>query len=195
VSDRLIEGDDANTPLMPAERDQLIPAYITLRGELNAAEQANIADALTWLRRRKREVLDAAFLCDLHRRMFGQVWRWAGGFRTSARNIGVAPFRIATDLRQLIDDTRYQVENHSFPPDALAVRFSHRLVFIHPFPNGNGRHSRLAGDLLAMQLKQPPFTWGRTRLDDPGETRARYVSALRAADQHDYAPLLAFARS
>ncbi|WP_374566370.1 Fic family protein [Nitrosomonas sp.] len=75
------------------------------------------------------------------------------------------------------------------------MRFSHRLVAIHPFPNGNGRVSRLIGDLLAQQLEQEPFTWGRANLVDAGETRARYIEALRAADNHDIRPLLLFARS
>ena len=127
--------------------------------------------------------------------MFGDVWRWAGQYRTTARNIGVEAYRIATEVQQAIDDARYWVEHATYPPDEIAVRFSHRLVAIHPFPNGNGRFSRLVGDLLARQLGQPPFTWGRANLVNAGETRARYVEALRAADNHDIGPLVLFARS
>jgi len=196
MSDPLFhEDDDANTPLTPEEREQLIPSYITLRRELNEAEQVNIGAALRWTRVRKRNVLDADFASELHRRMFGDTWKWAGRYRTTARNIGIDAFRIATEMRRLIDDVRYWIEHESYAPDEIAVRFSHRLVAIHPFPNGNGRLSRLAGDLLVRQLGRPPFTWGRANLVDTGETRARYVAALRAADQHDIAPLLAFARS
>ena len=189
------EDDDANTPLTAEEREQLIPAYITLRHELNEAEQVNIGEALRWARSRKRDVLDQDFLSELHRRMFGDVWRWAGQYRTTPRNIGVDAYRIAMDVRQLVDDARYWVEHGTFPPDETAVRFSHRLVAIHPFPNGNGRLSRLVGDLLARQLGQPAFSWGRTNLIDAGATRARYVQALRAADNHDIELLLLFARS
>lgn len=191
-----IDDDDANTPLTDEEREQLIPAYITLRHELNEAEQINIGQALRWATaRKKRDVLDQNFLRQLHKRMFGDVWRWAGQYRTSARNIGVDAYRITMDVQQAIDDACYWIEHKTYPPDEIAMRFSHRLVVIHPFPNGNGRASRLIGDLLAQQLEQEPFTWGRANLVDAGETRARYIEALRAADNHDIKPLLLFARS
>ena len=191
-----IDDDDANTPLTAEEREQLIPAYITLRHELNEAEQINIGQALRWTTaRKKRDVLDQNFLRQLHKRMFGDVWRWAGQYRTSARNIGADAYRITMDVQQAIDDACYWIEHKTYPPDEIAVRFSHRLVAIHPFPNGNGRFSRLIGDLLAQQLEQEPFTWGRANLVDVGETRARYIEALRAADNHDIRPLLLFARS
>lgn len=187
--------DDANTPLTAEERDELIPSYITLRHELNEAEQANIAEALRWAEARKRDVLDCKILSELHGRMFGDVWRWAGQYRTTARNIGVDAYRIPMDVQQAIDDARYWVEHDTYPPDEIAVRFSHRLVAIHPFPNGNGRFSRLVGDLLAERLGRPQFTWGQANLVDAGETRAHYVAALRAADAHDITALLSFARS
>jgi Fic-DOC domain mobile mystery protein B len=189
------DDDEANTPITVEEREQLIPSYITLRHELNEAEQVNIGEGLRWAMSRRRDILDQEFLNDLHRRMFGEVWRLAGQYRTTARNIGVDAYRIAMDVRQTIDDVRYWVEHGTYPADEIAVRFSHRLVAIHPFPNGNGRFSRLAGDLLVRQLGRPPFTWGRTNLIDAGETRARYVAALRVADNHDIEPLLAFTRS
>ncbi len=187
--------DDANTPLTAEEREQLIPSYITLRHELNEAEQINIGAALRWADARRRDILDRDFLSELHQRMFGDVWRWAGQYRTTARNIGVEAYRIAIDVQQAIDDARYWVEHATYPPDEIAVRFSHRLVLIHPFPNGNGRFSRLVGDLLARQLGQPPFTWGQVNLVDAVVTRALYVEVLRAADDHDIGPLLLFARS
>lgn len=190
-----IDDDDANTPLTAEEREQLIPAYITLRHELNEAEQINIGQALRWTTARKRDVLDQNFLRQLHKRMFGDVWRWAGQYRTSARNIGIDAYQIPMDVYQAIGDACYWIEHKTYPPDEIAVRFSHRLVAIHPFPNGNGRVSRLIGDLLAQQLEQEPFTWGRANLVDVGETRARYIEALRAADNHDIKLLLLFARS
>jgi Fic-DOC domain mobile mystery protein B len=196
MTDPLIDSDDeANTPLAAEEREQLIPSYITLRHELNEAEQVNIGQALRWAHARRRDMLDQEVLGELHRRMFGEVWRWAGQYRTTARNIGVDAWRIATDVRHAIDDARYWVEHAVYPADEIALRFSHRLVAIHPFPNGNGRFSRLVGDLLAHQLGRPPFTWGRESLVDAGETRARYINALRVADNHDMALLLLFARS
>ena len=136
-----------------------------------------------------------AFLQQLHKRMFGAVWQWAGQFRTTARNIGIGAYRIPVELRALCDDIRYQITNGTYAPDEIAIRFHHRLVFIHAFPNGNGRHARLAADLLARQLQVPRFTWGSVNLVDAAEVRRRYVEALRAADAHDISALLGFARS
>ncbi len=196
MPDPLFDSDDnANTPLTPEEREGLIPSYITLRHELNEAEQINIGKALRWADSRRRDILDRNFLSELHQRMFGDVWCWAGQYRTTPRNTGVEAYRIVTEVQLAIDDARFWVDHATYPPDEIAVRFSHRLVYVHPFPNGNGRFSRLVGDLLARQLGQPPFTWGRANLVNAGETRARYVEALQAADNHDIGPLLLFARS
>lgn len=196
MSDPLFDAeDDAATPLAADERAQLIPTYITTRSQLNEAEQANIADADLWAFRRKRDVLGEAFLLNLHKRMLNGVWKWAGSFRQTERNIGIQAYRIGVELRQLLDDVSYWMEHQTFSPDEIAVRFHHRLVFIHPFPNGNGRHARLAADLLAVQLGQERFSWGSANLVTADETRAAYVAALKAADAHDIGPLLAFARS
>lgn len=191
----LAAEDDAATPLTPEERAQLIPTYITLRSELNEAEQIGIADADRWAFGRRRDVLDEAFLRALHRRMFRAVWRLAGEFRQTPRNIGVEAWRIGPDLRQLLDDVRFWVTHGTYEPDEIAIRFHHRLVAIHPFPNGNGRHARLAADLLAVRLGRERFTWGRVSLAAPAKTRQDYVASLRAADAHDIQPLAAFARS
>jgi Fic-DOC domain mobile mystery protein B len=196
MSDPLFdEDDDANTPLEPEEREQLIPSYITLRRELNEAEQINIADAAKWLASRKRDVLDEKFLRTLHTRMFGKVWKWAGDYRKTPRNIGVEAWRIPMDVAQAIDDAKFWVANSTFTADEIAVRFSHRLVAIHPFPNGNGRFSRMVGDLFVQQLGQPRFSWGSQNLVDATTTRRAYVEALRAADAYDLTLLIAFARS
>ncbi|MGA7181171.1 MAG: mobile mystery protein B [Thiobacillaceae bacterium] len=195
MTDPLFDQDDGATPLTPEEREGLIPSYITLRRELNEAEQANILEAEEWAFARKRDLLSEQFLKTLHKRMFGRVWRWAGEFRLTERNLGVAPYRIAIDLRKLLDDCRFWIENGTYPADEIAARFHHRLVWIHPFPNGNGRHARLATDLLLVGLGQPRFSWGRVNLIDASETRRAYVAALRAADGHDIGPLLEFVRS
>lgn len=195
MSDPLFDADDAATPLTPGERNGLIPSYITLRRELNEAEQLGITAAEEWAFSRKRDVLDEIFLRRLHKRMFKDVWRWAGEFRTTPRNIGVEAWSISSMLRDLIEDGRFWVAHEVYSPDEIAARFHHRLVSIHPFPNGNGRHSRLAADLLLVKLGQDRFTWGRVSLVNAGETRQKYVAALRAADSHDIKPLLAFVRS
>lgn len=196
MSDPLFSPEHPNETLLdPDERRQLLLPHIATRAQLNEAEQENIADATAWAFARRRDVLKESFLLSLHKRMLGQVWRWAGTIRNSDRNIGMAFHQIRPQLRLLIEDAGYWLENGTFPPDETAVRFHHRLVLIHPFPNGNGRHGRLAADLLAVRLGQARFTWGRVNLVEPEETRRRYIAALRAADAHDIRPLLDFARS
>jgi Fic-DOC domain mobile mystery protein B len=195
VNDPLEGKDDASTPLTSEEQHDLIPSYISLRRELNEAELANILEAEQWAFARRRHVLDLQFLSTLHKRMFGRVWRWAGKFRDTERNIGVAPAQIRPDLQQLVNDCNYWIKAGTYPPDEIAARFHHRLTSIHPFPNGNGRHARLATDLLLAALDRPRFSWGRDNLVDATQTRKTYVAALRAADQHDFGPLLDFVRS
>jgi Fic-DOC domain mobile mystery protein B len=195
MTDPLVPQDDGRTELTEEEREGLIPSYITLRSELNEAEQANILEAEEWALARKRDLLEEEFLNNLHKRMYGNVWRWAGRYRTSGKNIGIDAYRIPTELRQLLDDCRYWIENGTYEPDEIAVRFHHRIVSIHCYPNGNGRHARLATDLLLRSIGQERFSWGGENLVDVGETRERYVAALQAADEHDIGPLLEFVRS
>ena len=195
MTDPLLEQDDASTPLTPEEQEGLLPSYVTLRSELNEAEQANILDAEEWAFKRKRNVLSEKFLNDLHKRMFGRIWKWAGAYRHSGKNIGIDAYRIPIELRQLLDDVRFWIDNGTYPPDEIAARFHHRLVWIHLFPNGNGRHARTAADLVLVTLGRPRFTWGRESLVDANATRQAYVDALRNADQHDYQPLLEFVRT
>lgn len=197
MSDALFDADDdANTPLSPEKREGLIPTYITTRNELNDAEQANITDADRWAFSRRRDVLDQIFLRKLHKQMFGKVWRWAGTFsQESNRRIGVDHWHIEVELGDLIDTVRYWVEHQTYPPDEIAARFHHKLTWIHAFPNGNGRHARLATDLLVVALGQRVFTWGGAGLAGITPLRDCYVTALRTADAHDIEPLLEFARS
>ena len=195
MSDPLLPEDDGQTPLSDEEREGLIPSYITLRAELNEAEQANILEAEDWAFKRMRKVLRVEFLNNLHWRMFGNVWKWAGDFRTTGRNIGIDAYRIRTDIQEVLNDCAYWIEHSTYEPDEIATRFHHHLVYIHPYPNGNGRHARLAADLLLRELFRPRFSWGSKNLTDPGQTRTRYIEALRAADNRDYALLLAFVRS
>jgi Fic-DOC domain mobile mystery protein B len=195
VTDLFAQPDDA-TPLDAEEREGLLQTWITTRADLNEAEQANIDGAVAWTeRRRDADILTEGFVFELHKRMFGDVWSWAGSTRKTGKNIGIDPVQIHIQLGGLLRDARYWVDNKSFPPDEIAVRLHHGLVAIHPFPNGNGRHARLVADLLIVQLGGAPFSWGGGTLRDIGTLRAEYIAALRAADQHDFAPLLAFARS
>lgn len=189
------------TPIDSDEAAGLRLRWVATRGELDAVEAENITAGLRWASRRRPragQILDDVFLRELHRRMFGDVWRWAGQYRSAEKNIGVDPYQIAIKVRDLVADVAMWVGDQSaaaWPPDEVCVRFHHRLVWIHPFPNGNGRHSRAAADLLLSALGGTPFTWGRTNLNHEGEVRARYIEALRAADADDYGALLLFVRS
>ena len=189
-------GDEFSTPLAADERNGLRQTWITYRHELNDAEQRNIALGAAWaFRARRTDLLTDTFVRELHRRMFGQVWEWAGSYRTTARNLGVEAWRIPMDVLAALDDSRYWREHETYGPDEIAVRLHHRLVFIHPFPNGNGRHARMIADLLVARSGGERFSWGRSDISRSGHSRMAYIAALRAADRHDIAPLLAFARS
>lgn len=191
-------AEPGQTPLELDEAEQLIPSWVSTRGDLDSAEQENITAAVEWSSRRHwaaSDILDDRFLRRLHTRMFGDVWEWAGAYRTSARNIGVDAWRISEEVALLVADARYWVQHATYPVDEIAIRFHHRLVSVHPFPNGNGRHARLAADLLVEGLGADRFTWGITRDDDVQALRNEYIAAILAADAGDIAPLLTFARS
>jgi Fic-DOC domain mobile mystery protein B len=185
--------EDGTTPLDPDEADGLIPDLLT-RGELNAWEQANILKAEAWVFRRRRNVLTVQFAMELHQRMFDETWTWAGKFRRSDKNIGVPWPTIPAALRDLLDDTQYWIDNITYALDESAARFHHRLVSIHPFPNGNGRHGRLMTDVLARSHGAQLFTWGRGHLA-VGQARIAYLAALRQADKGSLDPLVEFMRS
>jgi Fic-DOC domain mobile mystery protein B len=198
VTDLFQEPDDA-TPLAPDEREGLKQSWITTRHDLNEAEQENIVKGAAWARRSRgltaTSMLDDAFVRTLHKRMFGDVWKWAGTYRLTERNIGIDAYRIPAELANLFGDVRYWIEHKTYPPDEIAIRLHHRMVAIHPFPNGNGRHARLMADLLIERLGGEPFSWGGGSLADVGELRGRYIAVLQAADNHDIGPLLEFARA
>ncbi len=196
MSDIFEQPDDAATPLTDNEKRDLIPAHIAYRRELNAAEHENIIRGQEWaLRRRRRDLLSEKLIKDLHRHMLGDVWRWAGEYRTSERNIGINHWEIPMALRVLLDDVKLWVGKNVYPVDEIAVRFHHRLVAIRAFPNGNGRHARLMTDLLVTELGGTRFSWGSGSLAATSDLRRRYIAALHAADGHDIESLLAFARS
>jgi Fic-DOC domain mobile mystery protein B len=144
---------------------------------------------------KRLELIYQSFVRELHKRMFDRTWRWAGSFRKTERNLGVAPEQIAPQLRNLLDDARYWLEHTTYSLDECAARFHHRLVSIHCFANGNGRHARLMTDALLKGAGGAPFSWGRGDLVHTGDIRSHYLAALRAADSGDNSPLLAFVRS
>jgi len=185
------------TPLDPDEAAGLIPSHITTHGQLNEWELVNIVEGERWaFSRKQKNLLSIEFVHRLHKRMFGDTWRWAGTFRSTEKNIGIDPARIQPVLLDLFKDVVTQLEHKSYSLDEIAARFSHRLVSIHPFANGNGRLSRTMADLLLVQQSAERFSWGALKnIVTEGDTRQAYLDALRAADARDYAPLLAFVRS
>jgi Fic-DOC domain mobile mystery protein B len=187
------EYPDGATPLDPDEMQGLKFAHVTTRGELDQLEQANIQSGLLWLSKTPRgDILDDHFLRQLHTKLFGDVWAWAGSYRLTEKNIGIDPRHISVQLKLLLDDVRFWVQHQTYAPHETAIRFHHKLVYIHPFPNGNGRHARIAADVLLEQyFKLPPINWaGGYDLQAINQRRREYINGLRAADHSDYQPLL-----
>ncbi len=194
-----LEYNKGQTPIEEEELEELIIKTISTRGELDEFEQANIEKAVEWSLKRKyscETILTIDFIQTVHKQMFSEVWGWAGKFRTSNKNLGVDWYQISTELKNLMDDCMFWIKNDVYSKDETAIHFSHRLVSIHPFPNGNGRHSRLCADILISHgLKKEIFSWGMINLVDAGTSREQYLSALRMADKGDIQPLLEFSRS
>ena len=183
----IFETDDNSTPLTEEEKEQLKVKWVTTRAELNELETRGIAQAELWLLKNKKD-----FIKLLHNKMFGSIWKWAGKYRTTERNIGAAPYQIQPKLRILLDDIKFWIENKTFAEKEIAIRFHHRLVQIHPFPNGNGRISRLMADLLMRKLGQSELNWGSENLAKISDIRKKYISALQEADRGNYDSLLKF---
>lgn len=194
-----LEYIEGQTPLDEDEKEGLLIPTIATRGELDEFEQQNIEQAIQWSMGRHFKadtVLTEAFIRSVHKRMYGDVWAWAGEFRHSNKNIGIDKWEIPTALRYLLDDVKYWYAHNTYPPDEITIRFKHRLVSIHCFPNGNGRHSRLIADLMIEKIfKLPVYTWGAGNLVKQGDPRAAYLKAIKAADAGDIQPLIDFAKS
>lgn len=193
--DPLVPIGDGHTELSAEDREGLLPTYIATRGDLFEAEQRNIAEVMLRRRPAVEKLLDDKYLRELHRAMFGNVWSWAGKYRTLGTNIGIEPSSIPTAVRNLVEDTKTWIDLETYSLDEVAARFHRRLVAIHPFPNGNGRHGRIATDLLVTAVGAEPFTWGRHLDVATDELRGRYVDALRMADSDDVSMLLEFVRT
>jgi Fic-DOC domain mobile mystery protein B len=191
-----LDNIDGQTPLDPDELEGLKHAHVTMRGQLDQLEQANIQQGLIWLgRNRRTDILSDKFVRKLHAQLLGEVWSWAGSFRLTEKNIGVDPRQISVQLKNLLDDVRYWIEHETYPPLEIALRFHHRLVYIHPFANGNGRFARIIADALSSKvLGAEPVNWGGGYdLQAMNERREQYIAALRAADGGDYSLLFEFA--
>lgn len=191
-----IEGQ---TPIDEDEKEGLLIETISTKTELDEFEQLNIEEALQWVIGKKfspQQVFTDEFICNVHKRMFGNVWAWAGQFRKTDKNIGVEKHQIPMYLKALCDDALFWVDHDIYPSKEMAIRFKHRLVSIHCFPNGNGRHSRLMADIIIEKIyEEPLFSWGASNLAKAGDTRNTYIKAVKSADHHNFKPLLDFASS
>ena len=194
-----LEYQDGQSPLDEDEKEFLLIKTITTHGELDEHEQLNIEKAVQWTiqsRFKPEKILTEEFIKTIHKKMLGGVWAWAGKFRKSEKNIGVEWINIGVELKYLIDDTKYWIENKTYPPDEIAIRFKHRLVNIHCFPNGNGRHSRIMADIIIESIfGKDVFTWNHSNMVQADETRKKYIAAIREGDRGNIKPLLEFARN
>jgi Fic-DOC domain mobile mystery protein B len=194
----ILTYQEGQTPLDPEQINGLKIKTISTQRQLNEFEQTNINEALKWLnsKRKIKDVLSEEFMIQLHKRMLGMVWKWAGQLRRTETNIGIDWTRISMELRVLVDDANFWVEHQTYLPEEIAIRFKHRLVSIHCFPNGNGRHSRIMADLIALHVfGLNKFSWGHSSLVDSSEQRKMYLNALKLADNGDFDQLIKFARS
>lgn len=195
MTDPLLATGDGHTELTDEDRDGLIPTYISTRGELYEAEQKSIAEALLRKAPTDRQVLHDKYLRELHKSMFGQVWKWAGKYRPRETNIGIEPNAIASEVRKLTQDTAAWIEYEAYEQLEIVVRFHHRLIQIHPFPNGNGRFGRVAADMLSVALGGENLSWGSDLDVDTAKLRHRYLRALHTSDKGDMSQLMDFASS
>jgi Fic-DOC domain mobile mystery protein B len=187
------------TALDAEEKEGLKIYSITTQGELDEFEQLNIEKAVEWTIHSKfkpEHILTEKFIKDLHKIMYGDVWKWAGEFRRTEKNIGVQWTQIRIELKNLLDDTKYWIENKTYLPEEVAIRFKHRIVSIHCFPNGNGRHSRMMGDIIIESIfGKEVFSWHQSNMVKVNETRKEYIKALKKADDGNLAPLIKFAKN
>lgn len=194
-----LEYINGQTPLDEDEKEGLLIPTIATREELDEFEQQNIEEALQWILSRSfkpETVLTEKFICSLHRRMYGSVWKWAGKFRKTDKNLGIDKWQIPVALKTLCDDSLFWVRNKTYSPEEIAIRFKHRIVSIHCFSNGNGRHSRLMADIIINKIYDlPMFSWGTGDLVCQGDTRSTYLKAVKEADNDLFQPLIEFARS
>ncbi|WP_018676029.1 mobile mystery protein B [Riemerella columbina] len=190
---------DGQTPLDEEEKEGLLIPTVTTREELDEFEQKNIEEAILWVltkKLKKETIFTEKFIRDLHKKMYGSVWKWAGNFRQSNKNIGIDYWKISTELKMLLDDALFWIENKNFPEDELAIIFKHRLVSIHCFPNGNGRHSRLMADIIISKVfGQRVFSWGGDNLSYETNAREIYLKAIKLADKGNYSALIKFSRT
>lgn len=190
---------DGQTPLAEEEKEALKIKAITTQGELDEFEQLNIEKAVEWTIRTKfkpENILTEKFIKDLHKRMYGDVWKWAGKFRQTEKNIGISWIQISLELKNLLDDTKYWIENKTYTPEEIAIRFKHRIVSIHCFPNGNGRHSRMMADIIIESIfGKDIFSWHQSNMVKANEIRKAYIDALQKADNGNIEPLIEFAKN
>ena len=135
--------------------------------------------------------LKANDLCDWHRRWLGNVYEWAGEYRSV--NIGKGNFQFAAcaQIPRLMDGLDSKILSAYTPCEGMtesqladAIAIVHvELILIHPFREGNGRLSRLLMNVMALQAGWPELdfsAWDRNK--------QAYFSAIQSG-LDDYAPM------
>lgn len=194
-----LKYEEDQTPLDEEEKEGLLIKAISAQNELDEFEQLNIEKAIEWTIHTKLtadKILTEKFIKDLHKRMYGEVWKWAGEFRKSNKNIGIKWTLIRIELKSLLDDTKYWIKHKIYPPEEISIRFKHRIVTIHCFPNGNGRHSRMIADIIMESIfGKDIFTWHQSNMVKADKTRKKYIATLKEADNGNIQPLIDFAKN
>lgn len=195
------ETPSGATPLNADELKGLLIDTISTQAELNFAEQQSIIESSKWIySTNHKNILSDIFFRKLHRKMFESIWDWAGIYRASEKNIGIEPYKIAGEIKKLCDDCEYWIKHNTFDWPELAARFHHKVVWIHPFANGNGRFARILTDILLKEHRQLLLSWGRNTFngDDfmsESKLRAEYIASLREADNKKFQRLIEFIKS
>lgn len=166
---------------------------IRTQAQLNEAEAENIRKAvMRYLAARPSRRLarfDVAWCRRLHAEMFGDVWSWAGAFRTRELNIGVPTHAIEAELHTLMEDLRAW-ERHGVRMLEQGARLHHRAVHVHPFLNGNGRWARMLANIWLKLNDEPIVEWQERIIGTESAARGEYLRAVKAADRGDYRELI-----
>lgn len=185
---------DGSTPLDPDQIRGIKFSHLVNMGELDEVEDLNIQKGLEWLNRQKGDdYLSMEFLCKLHEKLFGDVWKWAGTFRKVEVNLSkIKYYDVGPQLKMFFEDAKLWIEGGRMSWDEISAEMHHRLIAIHPFPNGNGRTTRIYTEYVQKRNKQAVTSWKASLNHDPKERRRVYIKSLQQADKGDFRPLIEF---
>lgn len=183
VSNFSFKDRDGQTPLPPELQKGLKLKHIQNMGELDEFEEKNIAEGLVWLKKNNENYRQYNFWEKLHKKLFGNVWSWAGKLRDHELDnpYFLLPHHIRPALKTLEDDFEYWLKKREISFNEIAARFHERIETIHPFPNGNGRFGRILVEHFCLKEKAEVPKWGMAIKNDPKLRREKYIDALDEA--------------